>query len=362
MGLIQDKVLGKPASGSGTAGEGPAGQEGQQGQQSQSSSGEQSSATPPTEREPSEDVIVKFLNEKGIHVTNIDELNAKLTAPPAPPAQLTPEEQAAADERKRDEARSFALSSGYVKSEDFDLYAKITSAKPMDVVFTSFLAEEQEREKDLPENERRTEDQIRSDFEDFYHLNLTENDPRRLRGEKEIEKKAKSYINRTFSKVINVDKEYDKHLEGKTARTKYTALVDDVVGSIQRKQSFNVKESDSKLVPFDYTIPDETINAVKELFANDESFSAYGQKATKESLSQTILNAIKIMEFDRIVTEGATTYRAGASGNFQRGRRGLPELPNGPVMTPDAGGGSGKRSIVKEQLQKPENQRLLNSR
>lgn len=295
--------------------------------------------------------LIAQLAKKGISVKALNELNK--------PEVKTPEQIEADAQQKRDEMRQFALRSKKVSSTEFDNYVKETNIPVKDLAFTLYKKERLDELKTakVPADQLPDDKALRDEFDEAHFQYADENDPKRKNAEKLLNKTVNDYIDDKYSSIINLESEYDNHMQSTEKKGAYNSIVESVVGSIGDEMEFEIPINKGKF-PFKFKVTPDRIKAIKELYLSDASFGMFGQNANEEMLKAAVRGNIIQAEFDNILSEGAIAYYASKVEDIQKGRRGIK-----PDRDESGSGGGEKKvnKVVQGILQNKENQKVLNS-
>jgi hypothetical protein len=311
-------------------------------------SGENNPPPPPPGDDIPEDVLFAALQKRGFKGKSLEEL----TKPAA--RQLSPEEEAAAQQERQDSMRQFALRNKLVTSTDFDNYVKETNLPKTDLAFLLYRKERLEELKGSTD-EMPTDEALRNEFDEIHHLYADENDPKRKRAEKLLNKTVDDYIDDKYSAIVSLEDTFTAHESEKEQRGVYNGIVKTVLGELGNTMEFVVKDGKTE-VPVKFNISPQLIAKIEKNYMADLSFQSFGKdKVSKDLLLQAIRGNVIASEFDQIITEAAVAYHAVMFEQIPKGRRGI--IPT--RETGSDGGEKRENKIIKGILQRPENQKLI---
>ncbi len=303
---------------------------------------------PPPGDDIPEDVLFAALEKRGFKGKSLEEL----TKPAA--RQLSPEEEATAQQERQDLMRQFALRNKLVTSTDFDNYVKETNLPKTDLAFLLYRKERLEELKGSAE-EVPTDEALRNEFDEIHHLYADENDPKRKRAEKLLNKTVDDYIDDKYSAIVSLEDTFSAHESEKEQRGVYNGVVKSVLSELGNTMEFVVKDGKNE-VPVKFNISPQLIAKIEKNYMADLSFQSFGKdKVSKDLLLQAIRGNVIASEFDQILTEAAVSYHAKMFEQIPKGRRGI--LPT--RETGSDGGEKRENKVIKGILQRPENQKLI---
>jgi hypothetical protein len=251
---------------------------------------------------------------------SLDELLAK---------PQTPEEKAAAEKKQKDEAVAYGLQNNLITTDALQAYIGDVNRTPREVALALFAQEERAADKEV------TDEEIALRFGDFYHEGLPEDDPRRIRGQREMQSLAERHIAEAHKSVLGIEDTYRQHEEARTSATQYRQQVEQAFNTMPKEISLEIPfagdlEADKKTaVNFKFT--DASIKKIQEQFLTPQTFKMLKSgDMTEEGLKGAIETALIRDNLPRLIAEAANSH---ASKRVEEVRAGLAGLP------PASGGG-----------------------
>ena len=261
--------------------------------------------------------LKKILNKRGI---SVDDLN-KLKVVEAEPKPLTDEEKQQQAEQKRKDMLVFGLESGIIKSDsDYHNFIQDLNTPARELAYQEFKAERLEDDAELSEEE------IQQEFAELQNEHLEEDDKRRIRSAKKLEKFKADYLSEKYQDIQSLEEEYDEHTSIAKQLSKYNTKVDNIFNEISDELTFDVKDAtDSKKThTYKFKISQEILQSVKDLYKGKSLAPTFSSDGTKdETIKNAILLSIKNKEMDNIINELAHSYASAKIDEIQKGRKGL---------------------------------------
>lgn len=240
-----------------------------------------------------DDVILKYLQQKGITVNSLDDLNK-------PKTEADIEKQA---EDRENAKLTYGLNKGLFNRKTHEQFILDKSNKQQ-LVFVQYY---QEAKKEDPEL---SDEDIQSEFASKYGLDSEPTTRKHKRGLQEIEILGDIILKNKYNNIYKLDGEYDtyekqtltqKEFERKllSEAPNYKKTVDDVFGELKK---ITTKFSDDE--SYDVDILDDAIVGLKEKFL-DKNFIAQkiSEGYTKEELKEVAFTAILKQNWPLIAKE-----------------------------------------------------------
>lgn len=259
---------------------------------------------------------------RGIKVANIDAL--KPTPPPA--AQLSVEELAEAEEKRRNEIRSFALTNGKVKSTELDNFARESAMPVNDLAFSIYRTKRiaELKAANTPDDQIPEDKDLRTEFNEVNHLFADENDVKRKVSEQRLKNETELYLQDTYPSIYEMEHDYTQNAETLQLRNEYNTSVDEVINSIGTTIPFEIME-DNVAIPYPVTFSAEQLNDIKTIYNGDAMFNNLGkQKLPKESLAQAAKNSLITKNIQKVISDVAIAHASAKIDAMKKGRRVLP--------------------------------------
>lgn len=332
-------------SGGNAGGNGDEGNEGGAGASGGAPSG---SSTPTTQID--DDTLIKTLKERGIEVNNFEEIRTKFTPPAAQPNEPTEEEKKAAEEKRKAEARAFALRNNLVTTNTLDDFARETSMPYTDLGYQIW---KQERTEGMTAEEIAAidEQELVDEYHDEYSLYAEATDAKRIRKEKQLQSKVDAYLKEKYGNVYSLENEYEAHVADQQLRNTYSSNVSEAVKAIGDTLTFSIKEGDTE-IPFSFKLPDGAIDQATQDFLSDASFTVFGKpnKLDSKAMTDVIKANLKSKYLDQIISYVATTHAQNEVVKAAKGRRGIPTEEAGTNQHQNNNQGGNKNPIMKRHL------------
>lgn len=296
--------------------------------------------------------IIKALEKRGRKVASLDEITKPADK------ELTPEEKEVAEQQRRDSIRQFALQSKKVTSTQFDNYVKETNIPKVELAFELFRKErlEELKAEKVPADQLPDIKALRDEFDDAHFQFAAQDDPKRVRQEKILDRLVDDYIADKYSNILDLDEEYSAHETEKVQRHSYSGVIDTVLSDLGPEMELEITNGKEKF-PFKFKITPEVTKIIRQSYLNDTSFKLFGQSnVNKELIASAVRGNILQHEFAKILSEGAVAYASKKVEEAAKGRRGIkPEREN-------TGGEGGEKQVnktVQGILNQPENKSVL---
>lgn len=281
-----------------------------------------------------DDIILKYLQQKGISVNSLDDLNKPAT-----------EADIAKQAEDRENAKlTYGLNKGLFNRKTHEQYILDKSNKQQ-LVFAQYY---QDAKKEDPEL---SDEDIQSEFASKYGLDSEPNTRKHKRGLQEIEILGDIILKNKYQNIYKLDGEYDiyekqtltqKEFERKllSEAPNYKKTVDDVFGELKK---ITTKFSDDE--SYDVDILDDAIISLKEKFLDKNFLSQkISEGYTKEELKEVAFTALLKQNWPLIAKEIANQ----AILKQQKGVKGI--MPIGGQKNNDGNELSEKQKAVLQRL------------
>jgi hypothetical protein len=287
-----------------------------------------------TDKELSDEELLKLLGKRGITAASIEALKT----PPTPPDPAKVAEQREADEL------AYALNKGLFTKKDYDNFTN-DNKDPQDLVYAQYHAEAKSEDKEL------TDDEIRAEFLSKYGLDTEPGTRLHKQGVKAINTIAESLLKQKYGKIYDAKSAYSAHekdsLTAKETETKLLAgapvYKNDVEAIFEELKKIPVKFSDTESVevPIMQTYLDE-LKAVllKPENVKNKVISGY----TKERLKEEAMAAFLYRNFPYVAKEIANQHLLKHSA----GTKGIPMIGGLQKKGEDAGELTPAQKTMKE--------------
>lgn len=327
------------------------GQEGDQGGASASggaAAGSTSSTSTNTPAAIDDATLIATLKERGLNVNDFEELRTRFT--PAAPAEPTAQEKQEAENRRKAEARAFALRNNIVTTNTLDDFARESSMPYTDLGYQLW---KQERTEGLTAEQvaELNEQELVDEYHDEHSLYAEANDPKRIRKEKQLQSRVNAYLKEKYGKVYELESEYDSHIADQQVRTTYNTNVSEAVKTIGNVLNFSIEENGQN-VPFSFQLPEGAIQAATEEFLSEASYSVFGKpnKLDQAAITNMIKANLKSKYLDQIISYVASTHAKNEVLKAAKGRRGIPQEELGSNQQQQQNAGKTTNSIMKRHL------------
>lgn len=218
-----------------------------------------------------------------------------------PPVVKTAKEIEEEAEKKRNDARVWALETGKVKPEDYDTAAVIRSKSDRELALQAFTSSLQADDKDI------TPEEAEEIFKDVYHEGADEKSKSFIIGQKNIKSLADSIRKEHTSKLENIDSEYDEEVSNRNQFTSYKGQVKKISAELPKEFTIDMpyKYLDGADETISYKIPVDD-KVLTKILAEHSTASAFSirnilnnGKITEKDLTADIANALKAAMFDQ---------------------------------------------------------------
>jgi hypothetical protein len=229
-----------------------------------------------------DDDVLKYLQQKGLSVKSLEDLNKPVTE-----ADLAKQ----ADDRESAKL-TYGLNKGLFNRKTHEQFILDKSNKQQ-LVFAQYY---QDAKKEDPEL---TDDDIQSEFASKYGLDSEPNTRKFKRGQQEIDILSDIILKNKYKNIYNLDNEFDSYEKQTTTQREFEKRllneapvfkkqVDDVFSELKK---ITTKFSDDESYEID--VLDDSLNALKEKFL-EKSFVAQkiAQGYTKEEIKDIAFNAL----------------------------------------------------------------------
>lgn len=267
---------------------------------------------PPTTTPISDEALLKSLIEKGV-------LKEGQTLEDLKPKE-TPDDIAKKNKELADQAVKHFLSKGTLELDKYNEYISDKTRPQAELAFLDFKEKLLNDIKGTSEEGTYTEDDIAAMY------------AKRGYSDKEQQRMAENYIRTKYSGLTEAEivESYKVEQEQIQLATSYKGTVDKALSLLPGQIMITVGDSQ---VP--YTPTKEAVEAVKELYLNENSFKAFSQ-VDAQKLSEAMIVNIKQHNVDHIIKEVSEALAAKIVEEVRLGRRGLDGMGGG---NDDHGGG-----------------------
>lgn len=313
---------------------------------------------PPADDDIPEEKLLAALAKKGHKFSSLADLKPTEQQKP-----LTQEEQEAAALERQDNIRQYALRSKKVTSTQFDNYIKETSIPPVELAFSIYKEERLKELKDAKTAPEQIPDdkELRAEFDEAHFQYADENDPKKKRHDKILQKQVDSYIEEKYANILDLDEEFSAHEQTTIKRRDYEQTIEKVIAQVPDEMEFEIQGlNDKDKFPFKFKITPDVKKALRLAYTNETSFSLFGQGNVKpELITEAIKGNIIQREFAKILSEGAVAYASQKLDAAAKGRRGI------PPERKESGSEGGEKKVnktIQGLLNQPENKQVLQTK
>ena len=275
-------------------------------------------ATPAPAAKITDESVIEYLRGQGVNISKIDELKKPMTD----------------DEKKKNEADRkknillFGISNNIIKGEEeYRQHLSDLNKPAREIAFELY------RQEILEENPQATIEEINEGFESEYFEDLPETDKRRVRAKKRMNDIKGDYIYDKYGHILELESQYDAYESASKARENYITEVDEIISSMPRELSFEIKDrvDSKKTYSYKYILSDGEVSEINNLYKGPEHVALFSTgKVTKENMAAAITNTILNKNLHKIINEVATAHASSLLLEAPRGRRGiLPERNEG---------------------------------
>lgn len=286
-------------------------------------------ATPPKQPEavvePSitDDLVLKYLQGKGLSVNSLDDLNKPVT-----------EDDLARHADARENAKlTYGLDKGLFNRKTHEQFI-LDKSKKQDLVYAQYYQDAKKEDAEL------TDEDIQNEFATKYGLDAEPNTRRHKRGVQEIEILADIILKNKYQNIYKLDPEFEAHERQTNAQKAferkllseapaYKATVDEVFDSLKKiPTKFSDEES------YEVEVVDEAITTLKQQFLNKDFVADQISKGyTKEDLKEVAFTALLRQNWPIIAKEMINQ----ALLRHQKGVKGI--IPTGGQQKQDGNDG-----------------------
>jgi hypothetical protein len=289
--------------------------------------GAQNIPTPPSIDEvPDEDeaTLLRKLQKKGINVSSLSELKPAEKVIGPTEAELQQQE---ADRQAN--IRMYGLREKIVTTSDLDQFAADTKKDTADLAFEAWVEDEYG---DTPVDKRPSQQDLADEFNESFYQFASEDDPKRLRAEKKMQKIAQQYLKQKYGHVYGLESRFNENLELQSQRSAYNATVDEAFQAVGNTIDFEIPTGKDgkqiKKIPF--KILPEDLAPLREQFLSDDTFALLGKtKKDKEYLVNAIRSGFIAKRTPEIVAYVAKVHGEAMAMAAEKGLRGLPLAEDG---------------------------------
>jgi hypothetical protein len=244
-----------------------------------------------------------FLKKFGFKT--MEEMEEKFKAPESPEVLAKKEEQ------YKSAVDNFAISKDYMKRDEIIALENMRKAEPTSLVFGEFSKEYLEKHKDA------TPDQIKQEFELFYHIGST-NEVLKEKGEAQIKKVADAALAVLEDKYKKAKESYDTASSERAKIPEYKKLVQGVIKANVPDKIALYKDGDNDPVTFNITDADRA--EVEKFLASEEGFAEFLEKGsgqpTQDFLKDKAVGYLRLKNWDLAIK---TAFDAGKSSGTKDG-------------------------------------------
>lgn len=229
-----------------------------------------------------DDAVLKYLQQKGLSVNSLEDLNK-----PATEADLAKQ----ADDRESAKL-TYGLNKGLFNRKTHEQYILDKSNKQQ-LVFAQYY---QDAKKEDPEL---TDEDIQAEFASKYGLDSEPNTRKFKRGQQEIDILSDIILKNKYQNIYKLDNEFDTYEKQTTTQKAFERKllseapvfkkhVDDVFGELKKiTTKFSEEES------YEVEVLDEALNSLKEKFLdNDFVAQKISQGYTRDEIKDIAFNAL----------------------------------------------------------------------
>lgn len=239
-----------------------------------------------------DDAVRKYLKEKrGIDVSSLEDLKQK-------PA-LTPEEQAAAEERRRNEAIAYALDKQIVSRKDLESYAADNARNPRDTalqIFSNHLKSQGVSDEDIADR-----------FNEFFYESEPDGHPLKEMQKAQMQTIHDNYIAAKYGKILGADEAYASHIQDTNDATDYGKRVSTVFQGMDKGYEMKFPVGDKEYV---FKVKEDVIAEIKNNYQTEDMFETLrGRVKDAETLKGMVEASIIQRELPKILAEVAESHR-----------------------------------------------------
>ncbi len=266
--------------------------------------------------EPDEAALVQMLAKKGIKISSLKDLEK-----PADEIPLTDDQKAAAEQKRQNAIRSFALSTGKVTTTLLDNYIRESGKPAPDIAFSLYKAERLADEKEAGTKEMPTDKDLQEEFDELYFQHADATDPRRKAAEKRMQAMADSHLANKYEKIYTLEDDYNDHLTTTEQRKSYDSEVSQAVTSLGDTLAIEITDDNDQKVTYTVKFNQAEKKAIQDIYTADSMFNSIGGKAKKEQIVAAMKDSLKSMFFDRFVADVARAHATAKTKGIKMGRR-----------------------------------------
>jgi hypothetical protein len=232
-------------------------------------------APPAADRETiSKEIEAELLKKFG--VTTIEELQAKVTPPPA---ALTPEQIKREADVLRASVQEYGVRNLNMKPEDFSEMDNIQALSDKDVVFNEFKKGFLEDNKDNPDfKDKDLNAEAEYHFNELFHVN-SENESVKSHAEKMIAKTAAGLREQTNSKYQEAVEKYQGYQQFRTNLSGFKGVVQAQLSSLPKEMVFDI-DGENKVT---FALDKIDHKKLESYLVNDSNLNLFAQKGGQEA-------------------------------------------------------------------------------
>jgi hypothetical protein len=270
-----------------------------------------------------ESVLLRRLAKKGINVSSLAEINKP---PSSDEPQPTAEQVQAREDERRSQVRMYGLKEKLVTTTELDQFAADSQRPYAEVAFEAW---KQDEYGDVKPEDRPTEAELADEFNEAHYQFAKEDDPKRIRAEKKLQKIAQSYMKQKYGKVYELDTRFNESQEVGQLQTSYQTTVTEAFSELGDTLSFTIKDG-KKDYTYSFKFLPEDLQSARQRFTDDSSFDVFGRTKTGKA---DLINAIKAglvsKHQEKIIAYIADTHAKAMVLAKEKGLRGIPPEANG---------------------------------
>lgn len=258
--------------------------------------------------------VLKYLQQKGLSVNSLDDLNKPVT-----------EADLAKQAEDRESAKlTYGLNKGLFNRKTHEQYILDKSNKQQ-LVFAQFYQEAKKEDADL------SDDDIQAEFASKYGLDAEEGTRKYKRGQQELDILSDIILKNKYQNIYKLDNDFDAYEKQTTTQKEFerTILaeapvfkkhVDDVFGELKK---ITTKFTDDE--SYDVEVLDDALNSLKEKFLDKDYVAQQISKGyTKEEIKDIAFTALLRQNWPVIAQEIVKQ----ALYKQQKGVKGIPIIGN----------------------------------
>jgi len=267
--------------------------------------------------------LIAELRKVGVEVNSLSDLKK-----PAAEVILTEAEKQEAEQKRRNEIRSFALQKGKVSTTQLDAYARESTMDSVELAFAVYKREKlaELAEENTPKDEMPSDRDMRAEFDELNFLYADETDSKRRKALKRLEKEADQYLQETYPSIYDMEDEFEEHVGLQNSRAVYNSNINEAFTAIGEEIPFEIKGDKAGEV-FNYKVKfkPEDVAIIRKMYEGDELFKVLGSaNADKAVIVEAVKNSFLSKFLPKILQDVAGAHATAVKMAIQTGRRNIP--------------------------------------